>query len=67
MSYAEQMPSDRQRALRILARSLFKALTRDGFETGHVVSLTTELLDLAMQALRPSTTEESHGPDCVPE
>ena len=36
---------DRQRALDILAKSLYRELTAQGFDQKHIVSLATNLLD----------------------
>jgi hypothetical protein len=44
--------NDQQRAVEILARSIFKELIRNGYKTPHLVALTTEILDLAADALR---------------
>ncbi len=37
-------PADRQRALDILARSLYRELTSQGYEQKHIVNLATALL-----------------------
>lgn len=42
----EQRPRERDRAVRILARSLFRQLKADGFETRQIVALSSELLGL---------------------
>jgi hypothetical protein len=36
--------SDRQKAVRILAKSLFKELTSQGYDERQIVSLATELI-----------------------
>ena len=40
------------RALKILAKSLFKELKENGYETRHIVSLSTELISLVTSDLR---------------
>ncbi|MEZ4399656.1 MAG: hypothetical protein R3B06_06540 [Kofleriaceae bacterium] len=37
-------PNERQKAVRILAKSLFKELTSQGFDDKQIVSLATELI-----------------------
>ena len=44
--------AERQRGVRILAKSLFTDLLRNGFEVAHIVALSTELLDLTTDLLR---------------
>jgi len=39
-----QTPADRKRSLNILARSLYKELTAQGYEQTHIVALATALL-----------------------
>ena len=43
---------ERSRGVRILASSLFRELTSQGYSTSHVVGLTTELLALLTDAIR---------------
>ncbi len=52
MSELQQSAAERRRAVSILARSLFRELVHNGFETGHLITLTTELLELTMVTLR---------------
>jgi hypothetical protein len=39
-------------SLKILAKSLFKELKQNGYETRHIVSLSTELISLVTSDLR---------------
>lgn len=40
------------RSLKIIAKSLFKELKANGFESRHIVSLSTELISLLTSELR---------------
>jgi hypothetical protein len=41
-----------ENSLKILAKSLFKELKQNGYETRHIVSLSTELISLVTSDLR---------------
>ena len=43
-----------QRALRVLAKSVFKELKRNGYERAEMVSFASELLELVTDELRDS-------------
>jgi hypothetical protein len=60
MNELHSIPGERRRAVLILARSLFRELVHNGFETDHVIALTTELLELTTGALR---LRASDGPE----
>jgi hypothetical protein len=53
---AARPEQDREKALRILARSIFKELKSQGYEAKHVVSLATELISQV-------TSDLAHEPD----
>jgi hypothetical protein len=46
-------PQSKERALKILAKSIYKELRQTGYEPKDIVPLSTELLDLIMDELRP--------------
>ena len=46
--------TDADRAVRILAKSLFRQLKESGYENREILSLSTELLGLITNDLRPS-------------
>ncbi len=48
-----------ERSLKIIAKSLFKELKANGFESRHIVSLSTELISLVTTELRRES--ESSG------
>jgi hypothetical protein len=54
---------ERQKALKIFARSIFRELSTQGFDTKHVVSLATELLDLACDMVRSRGDGPGLGPE----
>jgi hypothetical protein len=56
----EQVASarERDRAVRILAKSLFKELRQNGYSPKELVALSTELLDLVTSEIRPHSTDE---------
>ena len=51
-----QTPQSRERALKILAKSIYKELRQTGYEPKKIVPLSTELLDLVMDELRADGT-----------
>ena len=48
---------DEQRALRILAKSVYRELKASGYERSDIVGFTSELLDLVTTDLRDDTTD----------
>jgi hypothetical protein len=50
-----KMPQDRDKALKILAKSIFKELKSQGYESKHIVSLATELLAQITDDLQTDT------------
>jgi len=45
--------AERAKAVQILAKSIFKELRTQGYETKEIVALSTELLGLVTSELRP--------------
>jgi hypothetical protein len=45
--------AEREKALKILAKSIFRELRGQGYEARELVALSTELLDLVTGDLRP--------------
>jgi hypothetical protein len=45
--------AERAKAVQILAKSIFKELRTQGYETKEIVALSTELLGLVTNELRP--------------
>jgi hypothetical protein len=54
--------SGHDRAVRILAHSILRELTRQGCDLHHIVGLASELIDLACECIR-SHHAPGHGPD----
>ena len=52
---AAKAKAERERALKILAKSIFRELKTNGYEAKEVVALSTELLSLITSELRPET------------
>ena len=52
---AQERAQEREKALRILAKSIFKELKSQGYETKHIVGLATELLAQVTDDLHPET------------
>lgn len=49
-----------QKAMRIIARSLFKELKQNGYDSSEIVTLSSELISLVTSDLRaPSTSASS--------
>lgn len=46
-------PSERNKAIRILARTLFQQLRSSGYSNSHVIALTSELLQNLTESIRP--------------
>jgi hypothetical protein len=50
-------PPPRNRAVRILARSLYRELRTGGYHAGEIVALSTELISLLTSDLRTGTSK----------
>jgi len=50
----QALPGNADRSLKIIAKSLFKELKANGFDTRHIVSLSSELIGLVTTELRSS-------------
>jgi hypothetical protein len=50
--------AERKRAVRILARSIFKELTQQGYTEQQIVSLATELISEVTQKMSQSPTAD---------
>jgi hypothetical protein len=48
----QALPNQHDRSLKILAKSLFRELKANGYDTRHIVSLSTELISLVTSELR---------------
>jgi hypothetical protein len=48
----------RDRAIKILAKSIFKEMRQNGYSTKELVSLSTELLELVTSEIRPNDRSE---------
>ncbi len=46
---------DRDRAVKILAKSIFRELQMNGYETKQIVALSSELLGLVTSSIKPGT------------
>jgi hypothetical protein len=45
---------DREKAVRILAKSIFKELRQNGYDTKEIIALSSELISHVTEELRPS-------------
>jgi hypothetical protein len=54
-----QSRGEREKAVRILAKSIFKELRSNGYEPREIVALSTELLELVTSEIRPDSTDSS--------
>jgi hypothetical protein len=52
--------ADREKALKILAKSIFKELKSQGYDTKQVVGLATELISLVTTDLASDSSDPSH-------
>lgn len=48
----QPLPADRSRALKIVAKSVYKELRSQGFEHSDVVAFTTAMVDLVREEIR---------------
>jgi len=53
----------KNRALKILAKSIYKELRHNGYEPREIVALSTELLSLITTDIRPEASESAAGMD----
>jgi hypothetical protein len=52
---AQQAKGEREKALKILAKSIFRELKANGYQAKEVVALSTELIALLTTELKPDT------------
>ncbi len=57
-----QSAAERQKAVRILAKSLFRDLTAQGFDEKQIVSLATELISEVTHKMANTSGREAHAP-----
>jgi hypothetical protein len=50
--------SERDKAVKILAKSIYRELSASGYDTRDIVALSTELIDLITSNLRPDTASK---------
>lgn len=50
---------DRDKAVKILAKSIFRELKMNGYETRQIVALSSELLGLVTSHIKPEGEESS--------
>jgi hypothetical protein len=48
---------ERDKAVKILAKSIFRELKTNGYEAREIVALSTELLDLLTNEIKPDTAK----------
>jgi hypothetical protein len=54
-----QARGEREKALKILAKSIFKELRSNGYEARELVSLSTEILSLITTEIKPEIKEDT--------
>jgi hypothetical protein len=52
---AQHAKGEREKALKILAKSIFRELKANGYQAKEVVALSTELISLITTELKPDT------------
>ncbi len=52
---AQSARGEREKALKILAKSIFRELKANGYQAKEVVALSTELISLITTELKPDT------------
>ena len=63
----EAAPAERTKAIRIMASSMFRQLTNNGYSQTHIIDFSAEMLQLLMDSLRsPEGTNESLAKDILP-
>jgi hypothetical protein len=50
-----QLPHEREKAVKILAKSLFRELKTNGYDNRQILALSSELLGLVTTEIRPSS------------
>lgn len=55
-------PTERSRAVRILAKSLYRDLTTQGFDEKQIVSLATELISEVTRKMSADHGRDAHAP-----
>lgn len=55
---AAPQPQEREKQVKILAKSLFRELKSNGFDPSQIVALSTELLGLVTTEIRPSSVAD---------
>jgi hypothetical protein len=53
-----QLPQEREKAVKILAKSLFRELKTNGYDNRQILALSSELLGLVTTEIRPSKTSD---------
>ncbi|HEX2573630.1 MAG TPA: hypothetical protein VH877_29035 [Polyangia bacterium] len=58
-----QLPQEREKAVKILAKSLFRELKTNGYDNRQILALSSELLGLVTTEIRPSakTSDPTDG------
>lgn len=58
-----QLPQEREKAVKILAKSLFRELKTNGYDNRQILALSSELLGLVTTEIRPSakTSDPADG------
>lgn len=54
---ASRPPAEREKALRILAKSIFRELKSQGYENKQIIGLATELISLVTTDLASDSTD----------
>jgi hypothetical protein len=52
-----KLHAERSRALHIIARTLFRELKTQGYEPHHIIALSSELIEVVIEAMRTRTSE----------
>jgi hypothetical protein len=52
-----KLSEERTRALHIIARSLFRELRAQGYEPHHIILLSSELIDVVIEAMKTRSSE----------
>ena len=53
-----QLPRERDKAVKILAKSIFRELKTNGFDTRQIVALSAELIGLVTTDIKPGNSED---------
>lgn len=60
-SLPDQTSNEKAQGIRIIARSLFRELIAHGYSQSHVISLTSELLELLTASLQSARDQPGDG------